>query len=60
MLFVLLGVLIFLGYGLYLFVLAEEIPVFIRTGVVAVVAGLVILLMSVIRDRISEHKGLKI
>ncbi|GEM_PF-1839031 len=58
-LFILGGIAIFVVYGFYRFLEAENIPWFIRIGTAAVVIGVLIVLLSLIRERIMETKGLK-
>ncbi|MDI6859059.1 MAG: hypothetical protein QMC85_01035 [Methanocellales archaeon] len=55
--FILLGVsaIICAAYGLYQF-LEADIPLIIRIGVVGILAGIVCLLLSVIKERLEEAK----
>ncbi|MDI6903059.1 MAG: hypothetical protein QMC77_04915 [Methanocellales archaeon] len=55
--FILLGVsaIICAAYGLYQF-LEADIPLIIRIGVVGILAGIVCLLLSVIKERLGEVK----
>ena len=57
--FVILGIIILLIYGLYIFLMSEEIPYFVRIGAILLVIGLVIVLLSLIRERVQEIKGIK-
>ncbi len=51
-----LGILIIVGYGLYLFALAEDVPLIIRTGVIVIFLGIVVVLLSLIRERLRDLK----
>ncbi|MDD2666726.1 MAG: hypothetical protein PHD13_06150 [Methanocellales archaeon] len=50
------GVIICLTYALYHFIKASEVPLIIRLGVVGIIAGVVFLLISVIRERFEEEE----
>lgn len=45
---------ILLGYGLYMFVQATDVPAIIRLGIVALVVGFMVILLSVIRERLLD------
>ncbi len=45
------------GYGMYAFVQAQDVPVLIRLGAVTLFAGILVILLSLIRERILERKG---
>lgn len=49
-----------LGYGLYVFVQAAEIPALIRIGVVALVIGFLIILLSLVRERLLDMQHEKL
>jgi uncharacterized integral membrane protein len=51
-----LGILIIAGYGLYYFAIEDEIPLFIRAGVAAIILGIVVILISLIRERLMDLK----
>jgi hypothetical protein len=51
---IILSVLIFSGYGLYAFVQATDVPPLIRIGVVALVVGFLVILLSLIRERLMD------
>ena len=42
------------GYGLYMFVQAADVPAIIRLGIVALVVGFLVILLSVIRERLLD------
>lgn len=44
------------GYGMYLFVQAQDVPVIIRLGTVALFAGILVILLSLIKERVLEKK----
>ncbi|MBN2330305.1 MAG: hypothetical protein JXC85_00670 [Candidatus Aenigmarchaeota archaeon] len=48
------AIVILAGYALYLFVQASEVPAVIRLGVVALVIGFLVILISVIRERLID------
>jgi len=51
-----LGILIMVGYGLYHFAIAEDIPLLIKTGVIVIFLGIVVVLLSLIRERLRDLK----
>lgn len=57
--FVVLGIVILLVYGLYVFLMSAEIPYFVRIGAILLVIGVVIVLLSLVREKIHEAKGTK-
>jgi len=60
---ILLGTLIFGGYGLYglsAFLLAEDIPLPIKAGSLAFLAGFIIIMLYLVIDRIKDIKEGKI
>jgi len=44
------------GYGMYLFVQAQDVPVIIRLGTVALFAGIMVILLSLVKERVLEKK----
>jgi len=48
------GVLVLIGFGLYKFFEDSTVPVIVRWGIIAVISGIVIILISLIRERIKE------
>jgi lysylphosphatidylglycerol synthetase-like protein (DUF2156 family) len=54
-----LGILIIAGYGLYYFAIAGEIPVVIRAAVILIILGLVVVLLSLARERLEDIRGEK-
>lgn len=57
--FVILGIVVLLVYGLYVFIMSTGIPYFVRIGAILLVIGIVIVLVSLVRERIHEAKGTK-
>lgn len=51
-----LGILVVAGYGLYHFAMEEEIPLFMRAGVMAVILGIAVILASLVRERLMDLK----
>ncbi len=51
---VLFAAVVLAGYGVYAFVQATDIPVLIRVGVVALIAGFLIILLSLVRERLLD------
>ena len=54
---ILLGALLFGGYGLSIFLTSEEIPLAIRIGSLAFLAGFVIIIIYLAVDRIKDIRG---
>ena len=57
------GVLIFSGYffyGLYQFIHTAPIPLVMKVGIIAIPAGIIVLLISLIRERCKDRKKEKI
>ena len=48
------GVFALIGFGLYKFFEDSTIPVIVRYGIIAVILGVIIILISLIRERIKE------
>lgn len=48
------GVLVLIGFGLYKFFEDSTVPVIVRYGIIAVILGIIIILISLIRERIKE------
>ncbi len=53
---IIMGTGILTGYGMYLFIQANDVPVIIRLGVIALFVGTVIILLSLMKERILEKK----
>ena len=45
------------GYGMYAFIQAYEIPLLIRFGSVVFFVGVIIILLSLVKERLLEKKG---
>ena len=48
------GVLVLIGFSLYKFFEDSTIPAIVRYGIIAVILGVIIILISLIRERIKE------
>jgi len=53
---VIMGVGLLSGYGLYLFIQASDVPVIIRLGAVVIFAGILIIVLSLLRERFIEKR----
>jgi hypothetical protein len=51
-----LGVVILVGFGLYKFFQDATVPVIIRYSIVAMILGTIIILTSLIKERLKEKK----
>lgn len=51
---IMFAIVILAGYGLYMFVQAADVPIIIRLGIVALVVGFLVILLSVIRERLLD------
>ena len=57
-LLIVMGVLILLGYAMYLFVQANSIPPVIRIGLATLFAGILVILLCLVRERwLDVRKG---
>ena len=60
---ILVGFLTLLGYGMYSLVVAiystEDIPLIIRLAVPIIIGGLMVLIVSVVRDRLRDRSNEK-
>jgi hypothetical protein len=50
------GAVVVCGYGAYEFAVDQTVPAAIKTGVAALVAGAILLFLSVLRQRLVERK----
>jgi len=48
------GVLVLIGFSLYKFFEDSTIPAIVRYGIIAVILGVIIILISLIKERIKE------
>jgi hypothetical protein len=48
------GILVIAGYMLQLFIRETEIPLEIRVGITAIFSGFIIILLSLVRERIMD------
>ena len=48
------GVFVLIGFALYKFFEDSTIPAIVRYGIIAVILGVIIILISLIRERIKE------
>ena len=60
---ILVGFLTLLGYGMYSLVVAiystEDIPLIIKLAVPVLIGGLMVLIVSVVRDRLRDRRNEK-
>ena len=60
---ILVGFLTLLGYGMYSLLVAiystEDIPLIIRLAVPIIIGGLMVLIVSVVRDRLRDRRNEK-
>ena len=50
------GVLLLVGFSLYKFFEDTEIPQIVRWGIIAIILGIIILLISLVKERLKEPK----
>ena len=50
------GIIMLTAYGLYIFLIAEEIPLIIRVGIAVMSIGIVIVIVALIRERLQDIK----
>lgn len=50
------GIFILLGFGLYKFFIDISISIVVRLGIIAIILGVIIILISLIRERLNEKK----
>ncbi|RLC35816.1 hypothetical protein DRH27_06220 [Candidatus Falkowbacteria bacterium] len=50
------GLLAIAGYGLFKFFEDTTIPVVVRLGIIAIILGIIIILISLIKERLNEKK----
>ena len=48
------GLLAIFGYGLYKFFEDTSVPIVIRFGIIAIILGIIIILISLIKERLNE------
>ena len=48
------GIFILVGFGLYKFFEDTEIPQIVRWGIIAIILGVIIILISLIKERLKE------
>jgi len=51
-----LGIIVLVGFGLYKFFQDTTVPAIIRYGIIAVILGVTIILISLIKERLKEKK----
>lgn len=54
LIFFFVGSLIIVGFGFYEFFKDSTIPVIIRWGIIAIILGVIIILISLIKERLKE------
>ena len=50
------GILMLIGFSTYEFLKDSNIPVVVRWGIIAVILGIAIILVSLIKERVKEKK----
>ena len=50
------GVFAIVGFGLYKFFEDSTVPTVVRCGIIAVILGVIIILISLIKERLKEKK----
>jgi hypothetical protein len=53
---IIFGLGILTGYGLYMFIRASDVPVILRLGVTVLFAGILIIILSLVRERLIDIK----
>ena len=53
---VVLGIGLLTGYAMYLFVQAPDVPIIVRLGVVSLVAGILLILLALTKERLMEKR----
>ncbi|MBL7053149.1 MAG: hypothetical protein ISS02_00590 [Candidatus Portnoybacteria bacterium] len=48
------GALVLIGFGFYKFFIDSTIPTLVRWGIIAIILGVIILLISLIKERLKE------
>jgi len=51
------GILAIVGFGLYKFFEDSSVPIAIRSGIIAIILGVIIILVSLIRERLKEKNS---
>ena len=51
------GLLIVVGYGAYEFAVDDELPALLKTGIAGIVVGVILLFVSVLRQRLIARKS---
>ncbi len=50
------GALVLIGFGLYKFFEDTGIPLIVRGGIIAIILGVIIILISLVKERLKEKK----
>ena len=51
-----IGIFILIGFGLYKFFEDMEVPFIVKWGITAIILGVIIILISLIKERLKEKK----
>ncbi len=51
-----LGIVVIAGYGIFMFAIEEDIPLFIRIGLALVAVGVALVLLSLVKERLRDLK----
>ncbi len=56
---VIAGMLILIGYSLWVFLTVENVPLVVRIGIVGILIGIAVILMVLVIERLRELRGNK-
>ena len=56
---VIIGMMILIGYSLWIFLTVENVPLVVRLGIVGILIGIAVILVVLIIERLRELKGEK-
>jgi len=59
LLLVITGMMILIGYSLWIFLTVENVPFIVRIGIVGILIGIAVILVVLIIERLRELKGEK-
>lgn len=57
--FVIAGMLVLIGYSLWIFLTVEDVPLIVRIGIVGILSGIAVILTVLIVERMRELRGKK-
>ena len=59
LLLVIAGMMILIGYSLWVFLTVEDVPIVVRVGIVGILIGIAVILIVLMIERLRELKGEK-